>query len=124
MAEDSTSATSKRAFGQMGTQPPAAQYSDADVQKIVQQALQQAGVATSQPAQVPEDVPEEDKALVAEVQRIHPGARNVVVTDKTPLVGDLSHARVSYSLTTGAGVQNAGFLVFDDGKGVHVFRSF
>lgn len=108
-------------YGQMGAKKAPPAYSEADVSRIVQQALQQAGVVKEAPP-VEQDVPEEDKALVAEVLRLHPSARNVVVSDRMPVAGDLSHVKVSYYLATGQGKQVATFLVFDDGNSIHVYR--
>lgn len=73
------------------------------------------------PVAVEQDIPEEDRAIVAAVSAAHPSARAIQVTNRLD-VRNLSAVEVDYYLTTG-GAQHTAFLVYDDGSTVFLFRA-
>lgn len=121
MADDQEeTAKQQRVFGPMA--PKAAPAPEIDYDKLAKALVKAQGGGVPE-APVPEDVPEEDKAVLAELARVHPTARGAVVRGRHQVAGNLYMVEVSYQLTTGSHRIDSAFLVHDDGEKIYVFRA-
>lgn len=127
MAEQDEETQKRMTFGPMGAKAapernPLAGLSQTDIDRIAA-AIRTSSGGVAAAEDVPEDVPEEDKAVLAELSRVHPSAHRGAVTNRVSLGNDLYVVEVSYQLSTGAGKQQAAFLVYDNEEKLYVFKA-
>ena len=112
----------QRVFGPLPSKGTAAPAPAIDYDKLAAAVATKMGVAPAPtPAAVEQDIPEEDRAIVAAVSAAHPTARAIQVTNRLD-VRNLSAVEVHYQFNTG-GAQDTAFLVYDDGEKVYLFKA-
>lgn len=111
----------QRVFGPLPSKGTAAPAPAIDYDKLAAAVAAKMSAPAPAPVAVEQDVPEEDRAIVAAVSAAHPTARAIQVTNRLDM-HNLMLVEASYYLTTG-GAQTVAFLVYDDGDKVFLFKA-